>query len=171
MQFETDNKIKISQNVIVACTGAIGFSQRLMHHVEAAIRGNVFRNLDWREGSANIPHRFLPDLQKTYAQNYQHGGLRFGALMAAAFQDVPYLIEYGPADFQPEVKQGKSFFASMGSGQALADPFLAFVARVLWKGEMPTVDIGKLGLYWVLKHTIELAPGIGWTPNSSSHSA
>jgi hypothetical protein len=164
MQYETDNKIRISQNVIVACTGPVGFAQRLMYHVEAAIKGNVFKNLDWREGSANIPHRFLPDLQKTFAQNHAHGGLRFGALMAAAFKDEPYLIEYGPTDFQPEVKEGKTFFASMGSGQPLADPFLAFVCRVLWKGEMPTVDIGKLGVYWVLTHTIGLAPGMVGPP-------
>ena len=164
MQYETDNKIRINQNVIVACTGAMGFAQRLMYHVDAAIKGNVFKNLDWREGSANIPHRFLPDLQKTFAQSHPHHGLQFGALMAAAFKDEPYLIEYGPADFQPEVKEGKSFFASMGSGQALADPFLAFVVRVLWKGKMPTVDIGKLGVYWVLKHTIDLAPGMVGPP-------
>ena len=41
----------------------------------------------------------------------------------------------------------------------LADPFLAFVCRVLWKNEMPTVDRGKFGVYWVLDHTIKLAPG------------
>jgi hypothetical protein len=41
----------------------------------------------------------------------------------------------------------------------LADPFLAFVCRVLWKTEMPTVDLGKFGVYWVLSHTIKLAPG------------
>jgi hypothetical protein len=47
----------------------------------------------------------------------------------------------------------------MGSGQLLADPFLAFVSRVLWDGKMPTVDTGKFGVYWVLDHTIKLAPG------------
>jgi hypothetical protein len=47
----------------------------------------------------------------------------------------------------------------MGSGQMLADPFLAFVCTVLWGGKMPDVDHGKFGVYWVLAHTIKLAPG------------
>lgn len=50
-------------------------------------------------------------------------------------------------------------FVSMGSGQALADPFLAFVSRVFWKNETPTVKSAKLGVYWVLDHTIKCAPG------------
>jgi hypothetical protein len=47
----------------------------------------------------------------------------------------------------------------MGSGQVLADPFLAFVSKVLWKNRMPTVDEARFGVYWVLDHTIKLAPG------------
>ena len=47
----------------------------------------------------------------------------------------------------------------MGSGQVLADPFFAFVTRVLWGNQMPDVERGKFGVYWVLDHTIKLAPG------------
>ena len=47
----------------------------------------------------------------------------------------------------------------MGSGQTLADPFLAFVARVMWGGKMPTVADAKFGVFWALKHAISLAPG------------
>jgi hypothetical protein len=79
--------------------------------------------------------------------------------MAAAVKDGPFLAEFGTTDFQPEIKTGKLFFVSMGSGQMLADPFLAFVCRVLWDSKMPDVDRGKFGVYWVLAHTIKLAPG------------
>jgi hypothetical protein len=41
----------------------------------------------------------------------------------------------------------------------LADPFLAFVCRVLWSNKMPTADDGKFGVYRVLDHTIKHAPG------------
>jgi hypothetical protein len=63
-------------------------------------------------------------------------------------------------DFQPEIKRGKLFFVSMGSGQPLADPFLAFVKRVLWKDQTPTVDAAKIGVYWALSHTIDCASGL-----------
>jgi hypothetical protein len=79
--------------------------------------------------------------------------------MAAAVTDGPFLAEFATTNFQAELKTGKIFFGSMGSGQMLADPFLAFVCRVLWDNEMPTVDDGKFGVYWVLAHTIKLAPG------------
>jgi hypothetical protein len=70
-----------------------------------------------------------------------------------------YLAEFSTVNFQAETKIGKTFFGSMGSGQMFADPFLAFVCRVLWKKEMPTVDRGKFGVYWVLEHTLKVAPG------------
>ncbi len=48
---------------------------------------------------------------------------------------------------------------SMGSGQPLADPFLAFIARVLWGKEEPQIKVATLGVHWALNHTIEYAPG------------
>jgi 20S proteasome alpha/beta subunit len=155
-----DGKIRVfPSNVIVACTGAIGFAQRLHEHVEAAIKGGVFSNLVARECTANISKRFLTDLVGSMAQIGGQNGVGFGALIAAHLKDGPILIEYGTNDFQPEIKTEKLFFVSMGSGQVLADPFLAFVSKVLWKSKMPTVDEAKLGVYWVLDHTIKLAPG------------
>jgi hypothetical protein len=160
IHLEADPKIKIFNNaVIVATTGAVGYTQRLHHHIEAAINGAVFTNFTAREATANIPYRFIPDLQATKAPTWGQEGLRFGALIAAAARDGPFLAEFGTTDFQPELKTGKIFFVSMGSGQMLADPFLAFVCRVLWREEMPDVNSGKFGVYWVLAHTIKLAPG------------
>jgi hypothetical protein len=56
-------------------------------------------------------------------------------------------------------KKDHLHFVSMGSGQLLADPFLAFVSRVLWREKPPNVQIGAFGMYWVLSHTIQYAPG------------
>jgi hypothetical protein len=80
-------------------------------------------------------------------------------MIAAIHGGQPFLVEYDTANFQPEIKEGKTFFVSMGSGQMLADPFLAFVARVMWGSTMPTVADAKFGVYWALKHAITLAPG------------
>jgi hypothetical protein len=74
-------------------------------------------------------------------------GLQFGALIGAYLEQAPRLVEFGSMDFQPEFKEGKLFFVSAGSGQLLADPFLAFVSRVLWKGMMPTVELARFGVY------------------------
>ena len=79
--------------------------------------------------------------------------------MAAPLDGAAQLIEFGLLDFQPEIRRDRLHFVSMGSGQVLADPFLAFVSRVLWGGQQPNVQMGALGLYWVLSHTIKYAPG------------
>jgi hypothetical protein len=79
--------------------------------------------------------------------------------MAARLGGGAELIEFGTLDFQPEIKKDQLHFVAMGSGQVLADPFLAFVSRVLWGGKPPDVLMGAFGLYWVLSHTIQYAPG------------
>ena len=79
--------------------------------------------------------------------------------MAMVCNGKAELLEYGTKDFQPEIKKGNLFYVSMGSGQILADPFLAFVSRVLWKDTLPTVKMAKIGVFWVLSHTVKHAAG------------
>ncbi len=160
LHLRSDNKIHIFQgNIVIAATGAVGLYQRLMHHIEDAIKGGVFKNLSPHDCVTNISRRVLTDFANSHVSNHPHEGLRFGALLAVAIKDEPCLVEYATTDFQPELKKDELFFVSMGSGQVLADPFLAFVSRVLWEGKMPSVEDGKYGVYWVLSHTIRLAPG------------
>lgn len=160
MHMEADPKIRIfGSRVIIATSGPLGYAQRLDDLIAAAEKGGVFNNLNAREAASNISKRFIADLQESKAPSWGAEGYRFGALCAAANKDGPYLAEFGQTDFQVELKVGKTFFVSMGSGQMLSDPFLAFVCRVLWGSTMPDVDHGKFGVYWVLAHTIKLAPG------------
>lgn len=160
MQMPSNNKIQIvEKQVICACTGAVGLAQRLHLHVVQAARGNVFANFTINEAAGNISTRFLTDCDKTLNYRIGPNGLGCGALIAACIKGEPQLIEYDHMTFQPEIKEENLFYVSMGSGQALADPFLAFVARVLWKGSRPTVDQARFGVYWALDHTIKHAPG------------
>ncbi|MBS0221803.1 MAG: hypothetical protein JSR91_13785 [Proteobacteria bacterium] len=160
MQLQSNDKIRIfGQQVICATTGSVGLAQRLHLHVHQATTGNVFKNLALNECAANISTRFLTDCDKTRMLRHPPNGLGCGALIAACIKGEPQLIEYDPVMFQPEVKEDNLFFVSMGSGQALADPFLAFVARVLWGNTRPSVERAKFGVYWALDHTIKHAPG------------
>jgi hypothetical protein len=160
MHVQSNNKIKVfDSSVILATTGSVGLSQRLIHHVTAAIGGGVFKNLSANDGLSNVSKRFITDLTNSNHPHHPAAGFQFGGLLACCIKNEPYLVEYDTVNFQPEIKKDKLFFVSMGSGQVLADPFLAFVARVLWKNTMPPVEVGKFGVYWTLNHTIKLAPG------------
>ena len=168
MLLQSNSKIQIldegvdgrdGPRVIVATTGSVGLGQRLRAFVSEAARGNVFKNLKLREATTRVSTNFLQDCQKSFVPHSSHSGWGFGAILAAVIEGKPHLVEYDVSTFQPEVREDKLHFVSMGSGQTLADPFLAFVSRVLWKSQQPTLQEAKLGVYWALSHTIALAPG------------
>jgi hypothetical protein len=163
IQILSDDKINIiGGKVIVACTGAVGLSQRFRDVVKAAWDPpkKLFQK-SCDECVREISRTTLQDFEHTGVQRQapHQGGLQFGSLMAAPLDGAAQLIEFGTLDFQPEIKRDRLHFVSMGSGQVLADPFLAFISRVLWDGKPPEVQIGAFGLYWVLSHTIQYAPG------------
>ncbi len=83
----------------------------------------------------------------------------YGALVAFATRKELHLCEFGIADMQPELKTEHLWYASMGSGQAIADPFLALMRKVFWKNEMPNLAAGIFASVWTLKHTIDVNPG------------
>src|SRR5262249_21010941 len=53
-------------------------------------------------------------------------------------------------------------FVSIGSGQIIADPFLAFIRRLFWKDEPPSIEQGVFAAVWAIQHAIETnAGGVG----------
>jgi hypothetical protein len=161
IQILSDDKINIvGGRVIIACTGAVGLGQRFHGVVRTAWDKKTFQKSSM-ECAREISRSTRQDFEYTAVPHLpaQQGGLCFGALMAAPMEGSAQLIEFGSLDFQPEIKKDRLHFVSMGSGQVLADPFLAFVSRVLWGEKPPDVQTGAFGLYWVLSHTIQYAPG------------
>ena len=161
IQIISDDKINIvGGKVIIACSGAVGLSQRFQGIVATAWQQKSFQK-PIAECLRDITRDSVQDFERTGVPRYppQQGGLGFGALMACPIGGVAELIEFGSLDFQPEIKKDQLHFVAIGSGQVLADPFLAFVSRVLWGGKPPAVQMGAFGLYWVLSHTIQYAPG------------
>lgn len=127
--------------------------------MDRCVNGGGFLTTKKSERPQLLCKRFIADLQSSYAPSPAPHGIGFGALVATEIENEPCLVEFATTNFQPEYREKRSFFVSMGSGQPLADPFLAFLSRVLWKTEAPNVRLGRFGVYWALKHTIALAPG------------
>ena len=56
-------------------------------------------------------------------------------------------------------------FVSIGIGQPIADPFLAFIRRIFWPDRLPNLSEGIFAVLWTLQHAIKTAPaGIGDPP-------
>jgi hypothetical protein len=64
-------------------------------------------------------------------------------------------------DYQchPEWTTNELPFVSIGSGQPIADPFLAWIRFVFWSNRLPTLAEGRFAVYWTLSHAIRTAPG------------
>lgn len=164
IKLEYPHKIsKISSDILVAASGSIGLSSRFSAHVTKAQETGSFRK-NGRLGSIDIATMSCQDFSASGVPRTTHQGYGITTLLAARFSDDVHLIEFGLLDFQPEIKTSPLHFVSIGSGQNLADPFLAFVNRVIWKNEKPNISMGLLGVYWVLKHTCDFAHGLVGPP-------
>ena len=51
------------------------------------------------------------------------------------------------------------WYASMGSGQLITDPFLGFMRRVFWRDDLPASQDGIFAVTWALQNAIEINPG------------
>jgi hypothetical protein len=80
------------------------------------------------------------------------------SMIAIPVQKIPTLFtfDYGG---QPEKATDELPFVAMGSGQAIADPFLAFLKRLLWPKRLPTLAEGRLAAVWTIGHVILTNPG------------
>ena len=155
---EGDKLQLIGDTGILACSGAVGLGQRVKLIADGMAKEKLFKDGTMRSASV-LAGLVLEDFDATRVPRRPHEGLNFGALLGMVVDDEHCLVEFATSDFQPELKEGQSFYVAMGSGQLLAEPFLAFVKRVLWKDRMPDVERAKIGVFWTLNHTAQLAAG------------
>lgn len=145
----------IADKVIVAGTGEIGLGQRFVNIVEQGWHNNIF---------SNQPVHACAGVCQATVGNFQQTGLHlpnigYGALVAFPHGETPNLCEFAVGNFQPELKTDRLWYVSMGSGQAIADPFLALMRSVFWKDQPPTRQDGIFAVTWALLHAIDCNPG------------
>jgi 20S proteasome alpha/beta subunit len=74
-------------------------------------------------------------------------------LIAFPYNETAQLIQFDPA-CSPTIANDELPFVSLGIGQGIADHFLAFIRRVLWKDSVPTLALGVFSALWTLRHVI-----------------
>jgi hypothetical protein len=154
---QRDKKVEIiGGDVIIAATGTMGLSQRfgaIVKSVRASREFDLTQQDPIHVGKI-VAINTINDFNSTLV-----GKGQFGALMAFWSQGNFCLCEFPVNDFQPELKTTTMWYTSMGSGQAITDPFLGLMRRVFWKDTMPTLSDGIFAVTWALEHTIDLNPG------------
>lgn len=144
----------IEDSMIVAGTGQVGLGQRFCQQLSQAYQQKKFSGIGCTEIGKVMTQLAIGDFAQTQAPKGQ-----YGALVAFAAKHEPYLCEFAVDDFQPEIKTEHIWYASMGSGQAIADPFLGLMRKVFWQDGMPTLADGVFAAAWTLQHTIDVNAG------------
>jgi ATP-dependent protease HslVU (ClpYQ) peptidase subunit len=154
----TNKKISvIYDQFIVAGTGAVGHHQRFSALVTELYDKKTFSGKSDLEIAKILSSELIKELSSTHSPADQ-----YSALVAYPAKHQPVLIELagGRSQFQPELKELDGlWFASMGSGQQIADPFLALFRQVFWSGGPPDVTGGIFTALWALKHACDVNPG------------
>lgn len=149
----------VDGQLIVAGTGQLGLGQRFTAKVRELWLAKKLSGGDEFALATTVTEEVVRDFSRTQAPK---GG--FGALLAFPKKSSAHLCEFAVADLQPEMKTPKCWYVSLGSGQSLADPYLALFKKIFWSGGPPTVERGIFAAVWTMKHALEAAPGFVCPP-------
>jgi hypothetical protein len=161
------------ERVVVGVAGAVGmgqaFRQEISEYIDGRLAGQTWKSIKAARGWLKN------ELWKHVEPGWQHADslakglppqLRQSAFVAVetstviAFPigDEPYLLELDHLCEPTECTYDLPF-VTIGSGKVHADPFLAFIKRVFWPHNAPTLTDGTFAATWTLQHAIACSPG------------
>jgi 20S proteasome alpha/beta subunit len=144
-----------SGTTIIAGTGSVGLGQRFCRIIEVAHGQNLFGGPShYVDIGKELCRRAITDFGQTGLAPGQ-----YAALVGFPLGDKIHLCEFALSDFQPEFKTEKLWYASIGGGQPITDPFLAFMREVFWVAGPPTVQDAIFAVTWALDHAVRINPG------------
>jgi 20S proteasome alpha/beta subunit len=159
-------KLDTNPPILYCSTGAVGIGQMLSNSIENGWKANNFKNVKSpEEMMARLGQAICGQVQH-YLQTgvfLQQSGMPPAAsycksMIAMCVEREPCLFSF---DFNgaPERATTDLSFLSLGSGQAIADPFLAFLKRILWSDGLLPLSEGRLVATWVMEHVKRTNPG------------
>lgn len=156
----------IRDKIVFAGTGAVGIAQLIIESLGRGWADGAFKGARTPEQMMNIIGTRIGTLVGPYLQtaNLQRGltgeanATLCKSLIALPVANNFHLFQF---DFNgsPEHATRDLPFVALGSGQAIADPFLAMLKRLLWPNEEPTLAEGRLAAVWTIDHVRRTTPG------------
>lgn len=163
-------KLSILQDrIIMGVSGPVGLGQLLTDTMDTIYSESLLRGKNPSEAMAIMSEKFREHIFKEIeaAQKAQVvsgiGPMAGGS--AISFSLVALPVSGEPCLFQfnqqgaPEQATEELPFVAIGSGQQIADPFLAFIRRVVWKEQSPNLNEAIFAAIWTVHHAIETNTG------------
>ena len=173
---QTVKKLQIIRDqVILGVAGPVGLGQSYFNEIDAAFENKPKGKPIWPTTGAargalqdamrrhakpafEMAVAAQPVLGNAVALEVDHGSL---VAYTVSGSTTPCLTQFSRLCLPEDVTTFLPF-VSIGSGQASADPFLAFVRRLFWPENLPTMSQGVLAALWTLRYCIDSqASGIG----------
>lgn len=156
---------RLSDSILYSSTGAVGMGQLVANSIKQGWDAKQFR--------AETPEEFMDKIGKKIGElvfPYLQGATLTRqltgdassslckSLLAIPFKEKSYLFQF---DYNgaPERATDELPFVALGSGQNIADPFLALLKRLLWKDSKPTLGEGRVAAAWTIDHVRLTNPG------------
>lgn len=165
----------ISDQVIFATSGAVGLTQLVLDELDSSWSG-ILREKKQAPARTRIRNQMVKHIQprlemagvyaRTVGPQMALQNATIFTLIALPLNDEPVLLQYD-SQANCEAATDSIPFIALGSGQDLADPFLAFLKRVLWNDKCPsTLGEGIFAALWTITHAIKVnaSRGIGGQP-------
>lgn len=166
---EVKSKISIeSENVILATSGSVGLSQLMMDAL--TIHWDKIKGLPISQVRTVITQmlwsQINPAIHRAQIAQQLIGDNALSSAICTCVVALPVGNSHELLHFDTQAASEACTpdlpMVAIGSGQQQADPFLAFVKRVIWNNEAPTTTAaGILGVLWTLKHVIKVNAGFG----------
>jgi hypothetical protein len=168
-QQKTVKKLSILKSkIIVGVSGPVGIGQRVRALIEGEFEAGTYKDARPEEAMTLMRNKFWTVVGPEWECAKTTAGV-VGAHIAASSANGSILValplrqkaELIQFDHQcaPEMATSELPFVAIGSGQGIADPFLAFVRRIFWPSGCPSISDALFSTIWTLRHAIETNPG------------
>ncbi len=170
-QQEVAKIIRLNECALYSSTGAIGISQIIRNAVKKMLDA---KQLDGPQVATPIDAMTLiaHEIGKQIRPFFDTAGASVPlvgnrvavqgvfckSLLAVAFKSGVHLFQFNHSG-APERATEELPFVALGSGQRIADPFLALLKRVLWKDRRPSLAEGRFVAAWTIAHVAKTNAG------------
>lgn len=165
-QQRTQKLFKVGSGMLFCGTGSVGMAQVISYQLGefwGAEKGlancthpaDASNRIGTRIGKAVRP--YLETAALLHQSGQDVGNSLCKSLVAATVDKKAHLFQFdnnGAPEYALDLK-----FVALGSGQSLADPFLAYLKELFWRDGLPTLAEGRLAATWTVRHVIRNAPG------------
>lgn len=157
----------IADTAILGVSGSVGLGQRLGGIInklweDKKLRGASFEVMQsLRDGIGPMLKQeivFAVEAAKLIGQAAAFPAAVSLTVLALPVQGALRLYQFDCTGAPEEATQHLPFVA-IGSGQNLADPFLAFLREIFWKKSQPNTSEGVFAIVWSLLHAIRRNTG------------